>query len=260
MNEVNGRDGGATGAEGLWAKRRRRVLAGVLTAVVACLTGLAVVDGTGTPLGAFDADGEYNAAAGFSALLLAMAASAAVSITRRWPGEQRRPLLPLALAVLLGFMAADELLRFHEWLESHLGVDWQIVFAPLALAGGAWWLALLLRMWRWRLRSASIAWLVGGVAWLLAQGLEAVQWDGDRPVAGFVAMMLTEEALEMCGSVLFLLALLGLLDSLTRSGNAVVAVLEGATLDPDTVGDSGEEATGRRLASASTPGAPSGDG
>jgi hypothetical protein len=151
----------------------------------------------------FDLDRERRAAALFSALLLVGAAGTLLMALRRG----RLLGLPTAgLPVLLAFMALDEWNKWHERLEAALSTDWQLLYAPIILAGGVAWL-LVLR--RWGLRSPTGLLLVlGAAAWGVSQVLEAVQWDfgGDVQRAGYVYYMVTEEVLEAFGSACFLLA------------------------------------------------------
>lgn len=160
-----------------------------------------------------DLDGEKTVPAYVSGLLLLAAAGAAALLGRRLV-----PLACLALAGLFALMGLDEMLSWHEYLEWRLGVDWQLLYAPLALVGGLGWLVVVRRL---RALAVPVAPLVAGaVAWGLSQLLENLQWSGaDQKVSAYVPMMVTEELLEMTGSALFGLGLLGalLLTSRRRS-------------------------------------------
>lgn len=153
--------------------------------------------------GVLDLDGDWTLPAAFSALLLACAGLCACAVGRRRVFDLRGSAYLLgALFVLMGF---DEAFQFHERLESATGVDWQLLYLPLILACGTAWLIVARALGR--LRSAQVLMVLGGLAWLAAQVLEQVQWDGNVQVAGYEAMMVVEETLEMGGSALFLLAL-----------------------------------------------------
>jgi hypothetical protein len=97
-------------------------------------------------------------------------------------------------------MGADELLMIHERLGALADVRWQILYLPIALGGGLLWLSALKRIWMFR--SEQLLWLGGAACWVLAQ-----PWEPMTGTIGFVGAGI-EEILEMCGSALFLLALL----------------------------------------------------
>lgn len=149
----------------------------------------------------FDLDREQALAAVVSGGLL-VAAGLTITYAHRvlgagWPHY--------GLPLLLVFMAADEVAFLHERLETRTGVDWQLLYAPLILAGGLAWLVVLRR---WGLRSpAGWALLGGAAAWAVSQVLENLAWDGqDQPVAAYEVLMVVEELLEATGSSAFLLA------------------------------------------------------
>jgi hypothetical protein len=151
---------------------------------------------------AFDLDAEGTVPAYFSALVLAAAATGA---GRLWLRDTRR-LTVLGLSALLLLMAFDEVATLHEKLEDRTGIDWQLLYLPLILAAGIGWTAVVLRV---RRELATVAlMLAGGAAWAVSQVLEAVQWDAaDQPVAAYTTLMVTEEVLEMVGSVALALGL-----------------------------------------------------
>jgi hypothetical protein len=105
--------------------------------------------------------------------------------------------------VYLGF---DEFLEVHEKLERAASVDWQLLYAPAALVLAAAFVVVLRTIWPIQLPRTLL--LAGIAAWIAAQILEQVQWDGDRRVSGYRPMMISEELLEMAGSALFALAML----------------------------------------------------
>lgn len=149
-----------------------------------------------------DLDGEGNVTAAFSAILLVAAGvgSIAVAILHVGPTLAWR-----AFGGILILMALDEALVLHERVESALGVDWQLLYAPLILLCGGAWLVVLTSLQRNLAASATM--LTGGAAWLASQILERIQWrEGDVKVDGYALLMTIEEILEMAGSALFLLA------------------------------------------------------
>jgi len=153
--------------------------------------------------GIWDLDREYTLPAAFSALLLVAAAIAALEVGRqRVYGIHRGAYL---LAALFFFMGLDEVFSFHERLESATAVDWETLYAPLIFVCGIAWLLVVRALRSFRL--AQVVMALGGAAWLVAQILEKIQWDGDVKVDGYLALMFAEEILEMTGSALFLIAL-----------------------------------------------------
>lgn len=142
---------------------------------------------------------ERTPAALWAALLLGAAAVA-------W-GRAALPGVRWLLVGMLALMTADEWSEVHEGLGGLLYTEWQLVYAPLVLAAGV---AALLVLRRWGLSGASGLLLAGGACWAVAQGLEAVQWWGDtagpRMPAHYAWWLVSEEVLEMTGSLLMLLA------------------------------------------------------
>lgn len=180
-----------------------RLSAGLFAAIAA----FAVAGGAqilrGAHGGVLDLDGDWTLPAAFSALLLACAALCAFAVGRRQIFGMRRSAYLLGALFLV--MGLDEAFQLHERLESATGVDWQLLYLPLILVCGVAWLLVTRALGRFRPAQALM--VVGGVAWLAAQTLEQVQWNGDVQVAGYSAMMFAEEILEMGGSALFLIAL-----------------------------------------------------
>jgi hypothetical protein len=190
-----------------------RVLLVGITVVVAVL-GLEQRRSLGPNL--IDLDGEGNVPAVWSGLLLVAAAVSALATARADRRGARWPWWPLA--VLFLFMAGDEVLGLHEWLEIQTDVDWQLLYLPVMAVGAAAGLGALLRL-RDHPRLAA-GFLAAGGAWALAQVLEALQWDGGRRVGAYGELMAGEEILEMAGSLGFTLVLLAAAARL-RSGALV---------------------------------------
>jgi hypothetical protein len=174
---------------------------GGATLVVAALGAVARLRG-GPRL--FTLDAEQVVPAIWSGFLLLLAAAAALAVARADRADARWRWWPLA--VLFCFMAGDETMGLHEWVERRTQVDWQLLYLPLMAAGGAAALGALQRL---RTFPTLVAGLVASCgAWVLAQALEALQWDGGRQVRGYGEMMVSEEVLEMAGSLGFALTLL----------------------------------------------------
>jgi hypothetical protein len=145
---------------------------------------------------------EFSIPAVFSAILLLSAAALAHLASRAYPP---RPSVALRLvSALFAFMGIDELLVIHEGLENLTNQSWQTLYAPLVVLGGIAWLISLAQ-----LRTVPLApwsFVAGAAAWVVSQVFELQQYDDEVLVARW--MVLPEEALEMVGSLLFVLALL----------------------------------------------------
>jgi hypothetical protein len=155
----------------------------------------------GAPARAFEGlDAEWTPAAYFSGGVL-FAAALLVYLYAKETGRHRL-LLGVGLAGLLWLLGFDEIFSVHEWLEDHLGVDWQLLYLPVGLAGLAGGLLLL----RSVPREAGVLLVLAGVAWVVAQLLEKVQWEDETLAHPF--LVLPEELLEMTGSCLIVVAVL----------------------------------------------------
>lgn len=177
-------------------------LAGVAVVFALVVLVAAVVSEPGD---LFHPDSERRVASTVSALALVAAGLAAVRAgARTGAGWQ---LVPVGALLLL--MALDEWAALHERLEATTGTDWQLLYLPVFAVAGACFL-LAARRHRGE-RAFLVPWLAGAACWAVSQVLELAQWDGDDQRAGYRAMMLPEEVLELTGSLLFLLAALVLL-------------------------------------------------
>ncbi len=182
---------------------------GVVVAVVSAVAiGVLVVMGTLQRVafpewGVANLDAEASVATWFSAALLWAAALwwLLVGISTR----------PRSLAIwlwwpILAFLALDEGNGIHERLEQWSGIDWQLLYIPvMGLAAVAWWGVVR----RYRKQARIVALLVAGATVLIAAlALELVQNWGGSPVRAtiYVPTMITEEALEMIGSTVLLIA------------------------------------------------------
>jgi hypothetical protein len=197
----------------LTKSRRVVVLASrVPGTVVAIISGIAIsvfvvagiLQRTAFPeWSAANLDSEVSVATWYSAALLGAAAFGWLLV-----GVADRP---RSLAVwmwwpLLAWLALDERTAIHERLEQLSGIDWQLLYIPvMGLAAVAW--SGVVRRYRSQARVVAL-FLVGAAFWIVVLLLELVQNWGGSPVeaAIYVPTMITEEALEMVGSTLFLIA------------------------------------------------------
>lgn len=191
-----------------------RRVAAVLFGGIAIMALLGTLQRLGAAPDLFDVDGEGKPPAAWSAIVLLVAAVAAW-LVGTVPSEQPVRGRYQALAAFLAFMGADEGLTLHEHLSDAVGVGWLILYLPVAAGGGVMWLAVLKRLWpHGRERFLMI---LGAAAWFGSQLIEKVQSNGQEGrIEGYGALSLIEEILEVTGSALFALALLGALQVLYR--------------------------------------------
>jgi len=195
------------------AQPLRRVAA-VLFGGIAIMAVLGTLQRLGAAPNLFDVDGEGKPPAAWSAIVLLVAATAAWLVSTV-PSEHDARLRFRLLAAFLAFMGADEGLTLHERLSDAVGVGWLILYLPVAAVGGVMWLAVLRRLWP--LERERILMILGAAAWLGSQLIEKVQSNGQEGrIEGYGALSLIEEILEVTGSALFALALLGALQVLYR--------------------------------------------
>jgi hypothetical protein len=155
-------------------------------------------------------DFERNAFAALSAGALLAAAVLTFLAVRR--GSY--PPLAVGVGAILGAMAADEWFEVHEAIERSLDTNWSVVYLPVVAVAAVCALRLvrtLLPSW------SAFALLAGGAAWAGSFVLEQLQWSGDVRRAHYGALMITEEMLELGGSLLFVTAAL-LAGTLARTG------------------------------------------
>lgn len=165
----------------------------------------------------FDLNGEQNVPATYSAALWVCVALVAVLIGRAEQGRAAR--IWIALSVPLLFVGADEFSEIHERLERITGIDWQILYSPLALVAAVLWV-LVGR--RFRELGAGFGFFVGGtICGIASQAIEALEYgDNNRRVAAFNKLVVCEEMLEMVAVVLIGLALLTALRIVCRQTQA----------------------------------------
>lgn len=187
-------------------------LAAALLATCALLTALGFAFNKAGLPSFFDLDDEGTLPSLWSGGLLAAAAAGA------WRARAVIGRAALGLAVLLAFMAVDEVVGVHEALERAVGVDWQVLYLPIIAAGGVGWL-LVLRGLR-TVPLAAALWVLGAGAWFVAQLLELWEWDGTVKRTNYYPKMYAEESLEMVGSALWVVALIVLLRTVRTAGSS----------------------------------------
>lgn len=107
---------------------------------------------------------------------------------------------------VLAWLAIDEGTAIHERLERWSGIDWQLLYLPVMVFFGAVWWGVVLRHRR-QARVVTLLFFVAA-AWGVVLVLELVQNWGGPPVraAIYVPTMITEEAFEMIGTTVLLIA------------------------------------------------------
>jgi len=187
--------------------------------VIALLGVLGVLSiAVGSPFGSFDLDGERNVPATYSAALWFSVAVLALHKGRIDPA----PGLPhvwFGLSAFFVFISADEFGEIHERLERIVGVDWQILYSPVALLALVLWLFVARRL---RQIGVGLGLLLAGtVCGVASQVAEAIEYGpGDERIAAFDEVMVFEELVEMVGALLVGLALLTALQALCRRARA----------------------------------------
>ncbi len=151
---------------------------------------------------------EWSLPAAYSGLLLLATGLLAVRAGTMRP-PVRSSVALLGLGVLFTFMAFDEVLAVHERLEEAVHLAWYKLYAPVAAVAGVAWLAVVRATWP--RRGVRLALIGGSACWLVSQLIETQQYDGAELVHRWT--ILPEEVLEMTGSLLFLLAMLMLVQT-----------------------------------------------
>ena len=118
----------------------------------------------------------------------------------------------LGFGALLLFFAFDDLFKVHERIEGRTGIDWQVLYVPVAAAATV---MLATLVWRLRRRGRGISAMLvgGGLCWVIALVLEFVQWYGGEKVELYVFYMVPEELLELASNALYALAAIATLQS-----------------------------------------------
>ena len=196
-----------------------RQVAAVNGFVIALLGVLGVLSiAVGSPFGTFDLDGERNVPATYSAALWFSVAVLALLMGRIDPAPGLLQVW-VGLSAFFVFVSADEFGEIHERLERIVGVDWQILYSPVALLALVLWLFVARRL---RQIGAGLGLLLAGTACGIAsQVAEAIEYGpGDERIAAFDEVMVFEELVEMVGALLVGLALLTALQALSRRARA----------------------------------------
>jgi hypothetical protein len=187
---------------------RPGVVAAVIGIVIAVLSGLMLMVQQGFQAYAFDPNAEQTVPAGFSGGLIVCNAVLSLLLSRLRPAEAWPWRLMTLAFVLLG---ADEIGGLHEKLEDpDRSALLDPALMPLLLFYGSAWLLVLRGIWA--NRPVAQLWIAAALTWVASQGLEVSHPPNpDHPT------IVPEEALEMVGSGLFLLALLLALQSTVPS-------------------------------------------
>jgi hypothetical protein len=196
-----------------------RRVAAANAVVIALLGALGVLSiAFGSPFGSFDLDGERNVPATYSAALWFSVAVLALLMGRIDPAP-RLPQMWMGLSGFFVFVSVDEFGEIHERLERIVGVDWQILYSPVAVLALVLWLFVARRL---RQIGVGLGLLVAGtVCGIASQVAEAVEYGpGDERIAAFDEVMVFEELVEVVGALLIGLALLTALQALNRRARA----------------------------------------
>jgi hypothetical protein len=168
----------------------------------------------GAHLHGWNLDGEMNLPTAFSGLLLLAACACGLIVATDSASVGLPPKRLVPVAVLIGYMSLDEVWQFHERLQTWTGVNWEALYIPMFGIAGLLALALLPQLRR--CGAAGLLFVLGGVAWGIAQVIEYFQWDGRYTLVAPWSIV-PEECLEMTGSLLFLLAFLAIARHIVRA-------------------------------------------
>ncbi len=135
------------------------------------------------------------------AILVAGGLVSLLAARARLYGKHR---LWIGFGALLILMSADEVVQFHERLESWTGVDWELLYLVVVVGAAYIWLKMLQVMDP----GPRLMMIGGAVCWAASYGLEDAEYDSnDERAEWFTPLGISEELLEMAGSSLFLIAL-----------------------------------------------------
>jgi len=180
-----------------------RVLSIAVGVLIAALGVMGILRyGHKAELRLFNLDGERNVPATFSAALWVGVAVLALLVARAGAGKAWA-----VLAIPILFVAADEFAEIHERLERITGIDWQILYSPLAIVAAVLWVVIGTRLRR--LGAGFGLFAAATVAGAVSQVLEKLEYgphDEIRP--GFREMVVSEELLEMIAALLLGLSFL----------------------------------------------------
>jgi hypothetical protein len=199
-------------------------VARVLAVLVVVLAVCGAIDDAATDVQLFDFEGELKDGPNLMVItsggVLFVAAALAFKLARSESARSEADSLGspapwYLIAVLFVFMGIDELVTIHEHLEEWTGVDWQLLYLPVVLAGAVGWTVLFLRLRASDVRLAT-GWALGAGLWIFAQFLEVLlrKLHVGAGVPKLEELMpATEELSELSGSSLFLLVTLGQLET-----------------------------------------------
>ena len=179
-----------------------RILVMAVIAATALFGVLGAIDIAGADWRILELNEEQTLPAYFSSLLLWAAAGLAVLVSQLAPGPAR---LWLLWAVALVILAFDEAGEAHERLQYHLDVSTLVALSPIIVVAGVTGLAVLRRIWDFA--AARNLMLVGAAAWVLALVLDRAHHPNGTNLD---YLIVAEEMVEMGGSILIALSLLGL--------------------------------------------------
>ena len=122
-----------------------------------------------------------------------------------------------ATAVVFVFLAVEEALGLHTWLDRHMDVSWNVVYLPVvAIAAIVWFEAARLMA---ASRGAQVAFGAGIAGWLLAALLDAAR-------TGRAEALMAGELVEMAAAALLLLGMFSFARSRTLAERPAPAVSE----------------------------------
>jgi hypothetical protein len=189
-----------------------RVLVMAVISVMAVFGVLGAIDIAGADWRILDLNEEQTLPAYFSSLLLWAAAGLALLLSRLDPGSAR---LWLGWALVLVILAFDEAGEAHERLQYHFDVSTLVALSPVIVLAGVMGLAVLRRIWG-DIAACSLM-LAGAAAWVLALVLDRAHHPNGTNLD---YLIVAEEMLEMGGSTLIALSLLGLARRAAATGSS----------------------------------------
>ncbi len=147
-------------------------------------------------------DSEASIATWYAAALLWAAAIVWILVALQ---ERPRAWPVFGWSALMGLLALDEANAVHEDIERWLETDWQVLYLPImALGAFVWWRVVT----RYRPSGTATLLVAAAITWAVVLVLELVQNWGGAPARASIynPTMISEEALEMIGSTLVVIA------------------------------------------------------
>lgn len=178
------------------------------------LVGLALAGSHtfGEPSPAFDLDAERNVPSVFSAGLFAVAGLAAAGVRRVTPPGAPGRTAALVLAVLLAWMAVDDLAMLHERMVGLIdAVHWIVWYLPVV--GATIYAAVRVSRVHPEARGPFIFTFA---AWCSSGFIEMASWDEVRHMQPW-GWVLVEETLEMLAALALILGLVRVLRAATAA-------------------------------------------